>query len=90
MPRTGARPAIAAKRNEAPVACPAWIYANRNRVEQLWRRLKGPGHCPGPRRRRPLRENRLLLPGHPLPRCHPRLVQELTGPSSNKTVGVTA
>ena len=36
----GARPAIPAKRNEAPVACPAWIYVNRNRVERLWARLK--------------------------------------------------
>ena len=38
--RLGARPAIPAKRNEAPVACPAWIYTNRNRVERLWARLK--------------------------------------------------
>jgi transposase len=36
----GARPAIPAKRNEAPVACPEWIYNNRNRVERLWGRLK--------------------------------------------------
>jgi transposase len=36
----GARPAIPAKRNEAPVACPPWIYNNRNRVERLWSRLK--------------------------------------------------
>jgi transposase len=36
----GARPAIPAKRNEAPVACPPWIYHNRNRVERLWSRLK--------------------------------------------------
>ena len=26
--------------NEAPVACPPWIYTNRNRVERLWSRLK--------------------------------------------------
>jgi DDE family transposase len=31
----GARPAIPAKRNEAPVACPDWAYNNRNRVERL-------------------------------------------------------
>ena len=37
---SGARPAIPAKRNEAPVACPDWAYANRNRVERLWGRLK--------------------------------------------------
>ncbi len=36
----GARPAIPTKRNEAPVACPDWIYNNRNRVERLWARLK--------------------------------------------------
>jgi transposase len=36
----GARPAIPAKRNEAPVACPEWIYNNRNQVERLWARLK--------------------------------------------------
>lgn len=37
---TGARPAIPHKRNEAPVACPEWIYTNRNLVERLWARLK--------------------------------------------------
>src|SRR5215203_4874119 len=36
----GARPAIPPQRHEAPVACPDWIYANRNRVERLWARLK--------------------------------------------------
>ena len=36
----GARPAIPPQRQEAPVACPAWIYNNRNRVERLWARLK--------------------------------------------------
>ena len=36
----GARPAIPAKSNEAPVACPDWIYHNRNRVERLWAWLK--------------------------------------------------
>jgi transposase len=36
----GARPAIPAKRNEEEVACPEWIYANRNYVERLWARLK--------------------------------------------------
>jgi transposase len=38
--RLGARPAIPPKRNQAPVACPPWIYHNRNRVERLWARLK--------------------------------------------------
>ena len=36
----GARPAIPTRRNEAPVACPVWIYNNRNLVERLWARLK--------------------------------------------------
>ena len=36
----GAKPAIPAKSNEAPVACPDWIYNNRNVVERLWARLK--------------------------------------------------
>jgi transposase len=36
----GARPAIPAKSNEAPVACPDWIYNNRNVVERLWAKLK--------------------------------------------------
>ena len=36
----GARPAVPPKRNEAPVACPDWVYNNRNRVERLWGRLK--------------------------------------------------
>jgi len=36
----GARPAIPPQRHEAPVACPDWIYNNRNRVERLWARLK--------------------------------------------------
>ena len=36
----GARPAIPARRNEAPVRCPDFIYVHRNRVERLWGRLK--------------------------------------------------
>src|SRR5215212_5825265 len=36
----GARPAIPSRRNEEEVACPDWIYANRNYVERLWARLK--------------------------------------------------
>ena len=28
------------QQNEAPVACPEWIYVNRNHVERLWARLK--------------------------------------------------
>ncbi len=36
----GARPAIPPQRHEAPVACPDWIYNNRNQVERLWARMK--------------------------------------------------
>ncbi len=36
----GARPAIPAKKNEAPVACPEWIYNNRNVVERFWAKMK--------------------------------------------------
>jgi transposase len=36
----GARPAIPPQHHEAPVACPDWIYNNRNRIERLWARLK--------------------------------------------------
>ena len=36
----GARPAIPAKSNEAPVACPDWIYNNRNIVERFWAKMK--------------------------------------------------
>src|SRR5919202_5121447 len=36
----GARPAIPAKKTEAPVRCPDWIYVHRNRIERLWARLK--------------------------------------------------
>src|SRR4051794_126219 len=74
---SGTRPAIPAKSNEAPVACPSWIYNNRNRVERLWARLK--------EWRNPLRENRQILHGRPLPCRHLRLDQErlqaITGPS---------
>ena len=35
----GARPAIPSKRHEAPVACPEWIYNNRNMVEMVWSQL---------------------------------------------------
>ena len=35
-----AAPVIPPRRNEAPVACPAWAYNNRNMVERLWARLK--------------------------------------------------
>ena len=36
----GAKPAIPPQSYEAPVACPDWIYNNRNVVERLWARLK--------------------------------------------------
>jgi transposase len=37
---SGARPAIPTRSNEAAVACPDFIYNNRNLVERLWGRLK--------------------------------------------------
>jgi transposase len=37
---TGSRPVIPTNPTEGPLACPAWIYTNRNRVERLWGRLK--------------------------------------------------
>lgn len=36
----GSRPAIPPQRHEAPVACPTWIYNNRNQVERLGAWLK--------------------------------------------------
>jgi transposase len=36
----GAKPAIPSKRNEFALACPDWVYNNRNVVERLWARLK--------------------------------------------------
>lgn len=36
----GAQPAIPAKRSEAPVGCPDWIYRHCNEVERLWGRLQ--------------------------------------------------
>ena len=37
---SGARPAIPTRSNEAAVACPDFIYNNRNLVERLWGRLE--------------------------------------------------
>lgn len=34
------RPAIPSGRTEERLACPAWAYVNRDRVERLWGRLK--------------------------------------------------
>ena len=36
----GARSAIPTKRNEETLACPDYVYNNRNLVERLWARLK--------------------------------------------------
>ncbi|KAA0680745.1 hypothetical protein DS843_12990 [Roseomonas genomospecies 6] len=36
----GARPAVPARSNEAPAACPTWIGNNRNLAERLWARQK--------------------------------------------------
>ena len=37
---SGARPAIPTRSNETAVACPDFIYNNRDIVERLWGRLK--------------------------------------------------
>ena len=71
----GARPAIPSKNDEAPVACPDWIYNNRNHVERLWARLKEWRAIATP-----LREDGLQLHGRPLPCRHSRLAQGLTRP----------
>jgi transposase len=79
----GARPAIPAKSNEAPVACPSWIDNNRNRVERLWARLKEwravatryeTYGAEGP-------YTRQIFYGSTLPRGRLRLAQGLTGPN---------
>ena len=36
----GARPAVPAKRNEAAVRCPDFVYRHRDRTERMWARLK--------------------------------------------------
>ncbi|KAB7783828.1 Mobile element protein [Methylorubrum populi] len=36
----GARPAIPTKCNEEQLACPDWVYNNRNIIERLWASLK--------------------------------------------------
>src|SRR4051812_28941706 len=65
----GARPAIPTKDNEAPVACPDWIYQSQPSRAAL-------GNAQGVARDRdPLRENRLQLHGCPLSRRHTRLAQ---------------
>ena len=79
--RGGSRPVIPPQRHEAPVACLAWIYHNRSRAApSMGRTLVGQAQG-GARHRHPLREDRPLLHGRPLPRRLPRLAQELTGPS---------
>jgi transposase len=76
----GARPAIPTKSNEASVACPDWIYTNRNVVERLCRRA-ALGQAEGVARRgNPIREDRPILHGCALPRRYNRLDQTLTGP----------
>ena len=71
---TGARPAIPTKRNEEQLACPDWVYNNRNIVERLW----APQGVA--RRRQTLREDRRQLRRCPLPRRNARLAQVTTRP----------
>ncbi|WP_425339248.1 transposase, partial [Methylorubrum extorquens] len=79
---TGARPAIPTKRNEEQLACPDWVYNNRNIVERLWGAPQGVA-----RRRHTLREDRRQLRRCPLPRRNARLAQVTTGPSSAQQLG---
>ena len=72
----GARPAIPAKRSEAPVRCPDFIYVHRNRIERLWARLKEWRAVAT----RYEKTAAALLHGRALPRRQPGLAQELTGP----------
>ena len=67
----GSRPAIPARRNEAAVACPAWIYTNRNLVERLVQIERMA--C----RRDALREDRALLHGRALHGCNDGLAQSI-------------
>jgi hypothetical protein len=68
----GARPAIPAKSNEEPAACPDWVYVICNLVERLWNRLKG--------WRAVATRDEKTARSFALPRCCIRLDQELTGP----------
>ncbi|WP_408735494.1 transposase [Belnapia rosea] len=71
----GAQPVVRADtthRNARPYDRAA--YRRRHRVENLWARLKGLGHCPRPCRRHPLRQDRRQLQRRPLPRRRLRLV----------------
>ena len=42
----GAKPVIPAKRNEAPVRCPDFIYVHRNQIERLWGETASPSLPP--------------------------------------------
>ena len=80
----GARPATPAKDNEAPVACPDWIYNNRSPVERLWARLKE-GRAIATRDAKTASSSLpqascLKLHRRPLPCRRSRLPQALTGP----------
>jgi hypothetical protein len=69
----GAKPAIPAKSNEAPVACPDWIDNNRNVVER-----SGPGSKSGERLQRATRR-----PAHPSWECSAS-PQQSAGSSANR------
>jgi transposase len=86
----GARPAIPSKQNEAPIACPEWIYTNRNQVERLWARLKE-WRAIATRYEKTASsfmgiQNSLQLHGHPLPCRRSRLPQAITRPSTTWAV----
>jgi transposase len=70
----GSTPAIPTRKNETPVACRAWVYVHRERVERLWSRLKE-WRAVATRY-----EDRSILSRRLEPRCHVRLDQMLTRP----------
>ena len=71
----GATPAIPARRNEGPLACPDWVLQQQEPGRAPLGQIEGVES-----RSHPLRENRHILHGRPLPRRRPRLDQALTGP----------
>ena len=78
----GARPAIPPQRHEAPVACPDWIYNNRNQVERLVGQAQGVA-----RHRHPLREDRRSFMGVLCLAAALDWLKRLTGPSPGRVAG---
>ena len=75
----GAKPAVPAKRNEALVACPAWIIQQPQPSRASVGQAQGVARCG-----HPLREDCSVLHGRPLSRSSLGLDQTLTGPKAYK------